>query len=287
MLDRQPPDPARHERGRCTSARQLGEWQAGFAAALLDPERPIPSGLVGPDGRPSTRRFNVYRNNVVVGLTATLKDAFPAIARLVDDAFFAAMARTYVAVEPPISPIMLDYGAGFPDFLGRFEPAGGLPYLRDVARIERAWLEAYHAAEAQPLDPRIFTEVAADDLPNVRLAPHPSLRLVRSRFPALTIWQMSIEGGVPLPVDLGAGGEDVLILRAGAEVELRSLPPGGAGFVQALADGLSVLMATKAAMAADPRFDLSVNLSGLMGMGAFLCFDVQPALAPLTIAGRA
>jgi hypothetical protein len=48
------------------------------------------------------------------------------------------MARSYVALAPPSSPIMLDYGAGFPDFIGAFEPAKCLPYLQDVARIERA-----------------------------------------------------------------------------------------------------------------------------------------------------
>jgi hypothetical protein len=33
----------------------LSERQAEFAAALLDPRRSTPPGLVGPDGRPSTR----------------------------------------------------------------------------------------------------------------------------------------------------------------------------------------------------------------------------------------
>ena len=75
--------------------------QHDFAAALLDPAQPLPEGLVGPDGRPSLKRFNVYRNNVVAGLTATLKDAFPAVARIVGEEFFLAMGRIYVALDPP------------------------------------------------------------------------------------------------------------------------------------------------------------------------------------------
>ena len=118
---------------------QLAERQRGFAAAILDPARPMPDGLVGPDGEPGPKRFAVYRNNVVVGLTETLKDAFPAVHRIVGADFFRAMARAYVMVEPPRSPILLDYGAGFPDFIRQFEPAAVLPYLADVARIERAW----------------------------------------------------------------------------------------------------------------------------------------------------
>src|SRR5262249_52135129 len=165
----------------------------------------------------------VYRNNVVVGLTETLKDAFPAVHRIVGADFFRAMARAYVMVEPPHSPIMLDYGAGFPDFIRQFDPAAALPYLADVARIERAWTEAYHGPEALPIDPMAFAGIGPNQLPAIRLVPHPSLRVVRSQFPALTIWQMNVADGVPVPVDLAAGGEDVLVVRPMADVEVRSI----------------------------------------------------------------
>src|SRR5262249_40571469 len=100
--------------------QQLAERQRGFAAALLDHALPMPDGLGGPDGQPDSKRFAVYRNNVVVGLIEALKDAFPALHRIVGDEFFRAMARAYVMVEPPRSPILLDYGAGFSDFIRQF-----------------------------------------------------------------------------------------------------------------------------------------------------------------------
>jgi hypothetical protein len=251
-----------------------GSRQADFAAALLDPSRRVPPGLVGPDGEPSARRFNVYRNNVVAGLTRVLSDAFPATVRIVGDEFFAAMCRVYIASEPPTSPMLFDYGVGFPDFLHSFEPVAGLPYLQDIARIERAWVEAYHAPEACSIGPAAFAQVSCENLSNLRVALHPSLRVVRSIFPALTIWQMNTNSGVMKNVNLAAGGEDVLIVRSVALVELRALPPGGADFVQALRDGGSMLDATKAAMGADCRFDLAVNLSGLMSAGAFTGIEV-------------
>src|SRR5260370_20243834 len=166
--------------------QQLAERQRDFAAALLDAALPMPIGLVAPDGEPSPKRFAVYRNNVVVGLTEALKDAFSVVHRIVGAEFFQAMARAYVVIEPPTSPILLDYGAGFPDFIGEFEPAATLPYLADVARIERAWTEAYHAPEAAPLDPGTFRAIEPDRLPEIRLLLHPSVRVVRSQFPALT-----------------------------------------------------------------------------------------------------
>jgi hypothetical protein len=256
--------------------QQLAERQRGFAAALFDPGLPMPDGLVGPDGEPGPKRFAVYRNNVVVGLTETLKNAFPAVHRIVGADFFRAMARAYVMIDPPRSPILLDYGAGFPDFIRQFEPAAVLPYLADIARIERAWTEAYHAPEASPIDPGVFMVIDPDELPAVRLALHPSLRVVRSQFPALTIWQMNVAGGVPGPVDLAAGGEDVLVLRPSTDVEVRSIPKGTLEFIQALTDGRSVLAAMEAALIANPRFDLSANLSDLMRAGAVVGYSLAP-----------
>ncbi len=76
--------------GRAADGSERGRdaRQADFAAALLDLERPIPAGLIGPDGRPSTRRFNVYRNNVVASLTRVLGAAFPVTVRIVGEEFF-------------------------------------------------------------------------------------------------------------------------------------------------------------------------------------------------------
>lgn len=250
--------------------QRLAERQRDFAAALVNPELPAPAGLVGPNGKPSPKRFAVYRNNVVAGLTETLKDAFPAVRRIVGADFFQAMARAYVVTEPPRTPVLLDYGAGFPDFIRQFEPAATLLYLADVATIERAWTEAYHSPEAAPLDPRAFMAVAPGQLPGIRLLLHPSVRVVRSQFPALTIWQMNVGNGVPAPVDLAGGGEDVLVVRPAAEVEVRSVPGGSLEFIRGLADGMSVLSALKVAISVDPGFELSANLSGLMRAGALV-----------------
>jgi hypothetical protein len=248
----------------------LPERQRDFAAALLDPGRPPPEGLVGPDGEASARRFAVYRNNVVTGLIEALGAAFPAVRRIVGDEFFRAMARAYVVADPPRSPIVLAYGAGFADYIGAFEPAAPLPYLRDVARIERAWTESYHAPEASPLDPSALGSIEPDRLPEARLMLHPSARVVQSRFPALTIWRMNVDDGVPAPVDLEQGGEDALVARPEAEVEVRRLPGGGAEFISALLRGLPLGAAAEAAIAADGGFNLTDNLTGLIQAGVLV-----------------
>ncbi|MBS0536405.1 MAG: putative DNA-binding domain-containing protein [Proteobacteria bacterium] len=242
----------------------------GFADALLDAGRPMPYGLIDPEGQPDPRRFAVYRNNVMVGLIDALRANYPAVDRIVGEEFFSAMARDYVVLRPPASPVLLDYGDRFADFIATFEPAQSLPYLADVARIERAWTEAYHAREARPLMAVQFAQVRAGDAANTTLKVHPSLRLVRSRYPVLTVWRMN-SGAEPLaPVDFEAGGEDTLVLRPDADVEVRAVPPGGSAILNALMEGKTLTEAAQSALYENAQFDLAGNLAVLIEAGAFI-----------------
>jgi hypothetical protein len=251
---------------------RLAERQQTFAAALLDPLQPLPEGLVGPDGEASARRFRVYRNNVYVGLIEALRAGFPCVAKLVGDEFFAAMASVFVAIQPPASPILLHYGAEFADFIESFAPAASLPYLADVARIERAATEVYHTRDEIPLAPAALAAIPHEQSPSLRLRLHPSVRLLRSRFPAFTIWRMNSAGGTPEPVDLSVS-ENTLVLRPDAEVDVRRVRPGSHDFVTALGRGLTLAEATANALATDTEFDLAENLRELIQIGAVAGFD--------------
>jgi hypothetical protein len=259
---------------------RLAEQQTRFAAALLDPALPLPIGIVGPDKEPSLRRFSVYRNNVVVGLTSLLQDTFPAVQRLVGAEFFLAMAGAYVRQDPPRSPILLAYGGGFAAFIEKFEPAAGLPYLADIARLEWAWMQAYHARDAFGLVAEAFGDIPDKELPFLRLRLHPALHVIRSSMPVLTIWRMNVADGVPGPVELENNSEDVLIVRPMAAVEVRSIPPGGAEFLASLAEGRTVADAAECASACDRRFDLAANIAGLIDAAAFVGFDVNDDAMP-------
>lgn len=250
------------------------DLQKSFAKALFDPTCPAPTGMIAANGSSAETRFNVYRNNVAIGLRNALRESFPVVCRLVGDDFFTAMALEYARAEPPRSPVMLWYGSTFPDFIERFAPAAALPYLADVARIERAWLEAYHAADAEGMERLAFQGTAPALLPLATLKIHPALRIVRSRHAALSIWGHHLVEAAPTALELPAGGEDVWIFRREAEVEIRAIPPGGACFIQALQLGLPILTAFEDALEEDAQFDLAAHLSALLESGAVTGFEM-------------
>ncbi len=144
------------------------------------------------------RRFAVYRNNVHHSLSRALAAHFPVIEALVGTEFFYAMAGVFIAKAPPESPVLQDWGAAFPGFLDRFPPIAHLPWLGDVARLERTRGRAVHAADAPPALPDLL---AAPDPEALRIRLHPSVTIYRSDHPAVSIWQAHQPGGVrgPLP----------------------------------------------------------------------------------------
>ncbi|MDP3526073.1 MAG: DNA-binding domain-containing protein [Hoeflea sp.] len=251
-----PSDPAR------------GARQADFVAALLDPDLPVPEGVVGPGGKLALKRFAVYRNNVTIGLVDALADIFPAVQRLVGKDFFRTMARLYLAQERPASPVLSEYGGGFAGFLDSFEPLARFPYLSDVARLERAWLDAFHAADAGPLSPVALGAIPPEHLGDVTFTVHPATYVLKSRFAAVSIFSASRQDQ-PLDGIRPLDAEDALITRPDFEVQIRSLPPGAADFFQALIDGDTLAGAASLALEHHPGFDLPSAISALLESGVF------------------
>jgi hypothetical protein len=243
---------------------------ASFANALLDPGGPVPGGIIAALEPDIKTRFDVYRNNVFASLIDALRDSFPVIEKLLGKTYFRALAREFIITSPPESPVLLEYGAGFAGFIETFPPLQDMVWLADIARLEMAWLDAYHAADAKPLGTESFAKITPGKIPRIRLALHPSAQLVRSIWPILTIWKTNQDGAKPCEVDLDQGAEDVLALRPQGEVELHGLAPGSGAFIEALMQNEPLESAHQAAIAQSDNFDLAANLAHFISSGTFI-----------------
>lgn len=243
-------------------------YAAAFAPALLNPISQVPGIVTGPRGKSAVKCYNVYRNNVTVSLIDALASIYPAVQRLTGSDFFRAMARFHVRESPPTSPLLFDYGRDFPAFVARYEHARSLPWLADVARLERAWLDAYHANDAPPLSSTALTTAAPDSLAGLVFVAHPATRLVRSQFAAVTIFAANRESTSSERIDASTP-EDALITRPEFDVVVQRLPPGGAVFLDGLMSGRTLAEAAAAALEDSQNFDLATNIAGLIEAGAF------------------
>jgi Putative DNA-binding domain len=255
---------------------QHASYAAAFAPALLDPTHEVPSVVTGPNGKAAAKRYNVYRNNVTVSLIDALAAVYPAVQRITGVEFFRAMARFHVRATPPTSPLLFDYGRDFPAFIETYEYARAMPWLADVARIERAWLDAYHAADAAPLSADALALVPPERLADVAFTAHPATRIVRSRFSAVTIFAAN-RGEVALSQIDAAAPEDALITRPEMDVIVRHLPEGGAMFLTSLMSGWSLGDAAASALQSSPAFDIAANIAGMIEAGAFIAINFGEA----------
>ena len=234
-----------------------------FAAAVVNPEPGVPAGITSWTSPRPLRRFAVYRNNVRAALAEALAVRYPVVRRLVGEAFFRAMAREFVVANLPASPVLIHYGGPFPAFIARYPGADGVPYLADVARLESAYWQAYHAADAVPLSVEAFAAIDGERLAGARFILIPSASILRSRYPFVSIWRTNTEDEDVRPVDLGEW-EDALVARPDLVVDVRHLPPGAATFLRALQAGETLATAMTQASAETVAFDLTANLKGLI-----------------------
>jgi hypothetical protein len=247
--------------------------QSTFAKALIDPEAPRPAGLVDGAGREAGRRFDVYRNNVIVSLMEALEAAFPVTRKLVGHSNFKAIARRFVQAHPPSSPLMMFYGAQMPAFLRGYEPAKNIGYLPDVARMEIALRDSYHAADAVPIDPTRLGQICPEDLMSTTFSFAPAVKLLQSSWPIHAIWLFNQDDNAPKP-EMAA--QDVLIVRPELDPRPVLLPPGAAAFTRALMRGDTLGEALTEATKQSPNFDLTQHLTLLISTGAILDIGETP-----------
>ena len=245
----------------------LADLQDGFSAAIRRTDPVLPDGISGRNGAGVKRRFNVYRNNHIAGLAAALEMTFPVVRQLVGDVFFRAAATDYVHNSPPRTPVLLLYGEGFGDFLDELPAAGRFPYLGDMARLEWARIFALHAGDAVPARVQILSRIPETELSDTRLILHPSVRILESRWPVLSIWQDCLSDDGPGKPDMGRP-ERLLVVRPESEVMTHRLDDGGYTLLRSLARGFPLGTAAERVVSRVPDLDLSAQLVLLFEYGA-------------------
>lgn len=222
----------------------------GFADALARRGTPV-AGLTDGHGRAAPDRFRVWRNNVIHSLSGALGATFPATRRLMGEDDFRGAAIAYAEAVKPASPILSRYGESFADFLMR--PGHLDPSVGECARIEFARVQAFHAADAPPLDGARLA-LAPEALAALVFAPHPAAHLVPTPHGGTGAWQAGTASA-----DAAA-----LVTRPDMSVLVTPLSAPAAAFAAALMAGRPLGEA-----AGEDGLDLAAALAALLAAGAF------------------
>lgn len=213
--------------------------------------------------------FKVYRNTVLKASVDALAANYPTIVRLVGENWFRSAALIHACAAPPESPCLIEYGRGFADFLLAFGPAAELPYLSDVARLDRCWTECHIAADEAPLEAAMLATLSEADLLQGSLQPRASVRWRWcAGHPAYAIWQANREQR-DLPDGLDWNGDGALLSRIDGEIVWQAASIGMCAFLDACAAGDDLQTATTKAVGAEPDVDVARLLGTLISAEAF------------------
>ncbi len=246
----------------------LPELQQRFVAGLLGDQPDALDAWVVSDRLSAAERLGIYRNNIYVGLVGALRDCFPVVCQLVGEDCFQQAARGYIRAHPSRCGYLQRFGAEFPAWLADLESMRALAYLVDVARLEWARQEVYHATDAVPFDQAALADVAPADYGRLCFRIAPAVRWVQSRWPVHRVWELHQRPDQgDWTVALDAGGQQVLVVRQGLRLHQQALELPALQLLELLAEGVPLGDAVDQLLTADAVFDLQACLQDFIAMG--------------------
>jgi len=211
-------------------------------------------------------RLAIHRRHTRRSLSDAIAARFPAVQRLVGEEFFAFVAAQFIAASPPTDARVVRYGDEFPTFLESRSEASSFPWLADVARIEVAMHRASIAPVQVTTGIEALGEVPPDRLADAQVVWNDAAFLLRSDWPAASLWRLGLSETAPTRVDVASlPASRLLVSVIGGEAQAFDLPQADEVFLAAMQRGATLGVAADSAMSASAEFDLTQAIGILFG----------------------
>lgn len=186
---------------------RLDALQESMIAAIDKGPDFIPHAAFAGGFEAARRGLSVHANTISHARLVALEETFPRTRALIGEEAFNRQTRAYVETRQAVRCPLDRIGHQFPQFLAG---SHGFDRASALAAFEWAWLESYHAADAEALDLSHFADATEETLLSAVVRLHPAALLVTARAaPMLTE-----------EIPALAGAEAILVTRPGAEVLL-------------------------------------------------------------------
>jgi hypothetical protein len=224
-----------------TPAAGLHDVQRQMAALIVNGIESQSSDVdalvaVPPHGH-AVERLRVHASGYPARISEALQESFPAVAHVLGEGAFHALAHRYIAGVALKSYNLNDAGEALPRFLEADQLTRDLPFLPDLARLEWQVARAFHAHQQPPFDATAAADWTLDDWARVTMRFQVSVALVESDWPIRTIWECRETPIEEIDLDLRNGADRVLVYRSHDTVVCESLDDAEAQALGALFAG--------------------------------------------------
>lgn len=254
----------------------LADLQAQFLALLFDPAATNGIELIRRDAIPAQRRLDIYRNTLRGNFHDVLALEFPVIQQLSGADYFRQLAEQFQRTHPSNCGNLHHVGEPFAAWLTQQLSDTDFRWFGDVARLEWSVQQCEVAPDAlRNTDFSALANLSPSQQQNLRWVLHPASRVLRSRWPVLSIWnahQHPARSDAPRLEDIDLNlAENMLVLRQDTgHVMLHALGAGEAMLLQSLAQGATLGAAVDAAQHEETEFDATAALQHAARLG-LLC----------------
>lgn len=232
---------------------ELIAFQRDFAAALT---------------RPAQGPMAVYRNTIFHGAVEALRANYPVVEQILGTEMFDHVAVDFASTCPPQTPVLAHYGAEFADWLVHQKWIDDLPYLPDVARVERLHVDCLLAPDEESLSREQIKRIGSVRNGTLRL--HPAMRYAWLCTPAMTIW-LAHQGTVPAKIAPEWKSEGALFARPTPFViHAPRIGPAAHRMLSGIRLGETVSACMLAADRLYPHEDCTAVFASLVNLGAFV-----------------
>jgi len=167
-----------------TARDSVAEIAARDAVARAE----VDAMIVG-DALSAVERLDVYASMYFVRLHDVLRDEYARTVTVVGGEAFHGLVTDYLQVCPPRDLSLREAGARLPDFLAGHALGHALPWLAELARLERARLEVFDGPDAAPLSITTLSQLPPERFAGLRLALVPAHRVQAGRFAIAETWR--------------------------------------------------------------------------------------------------
>lgn len=218
-------------------------------------------------------RWQIYQNGYFLRIHDALSQEFSAVQRVLGDEAFAALTTRYLAVHPPRHFDLAQVGERLPLFLQHDRLAVDLPFLPDLAQLERNVAESFVAADLPELDWSSAYSLGAQRLAQLALKLHPATRVIQSDWPLLDLWLTREERDDAIDIDLALKPRTFVVHRQEEKIYCKELLPIESELIGLLAEHPRSLSRAADLMGASTDADrvreLVVIVRRLVGLGLF------------------
>jgi hypothetical protein len=154
----------------------------GLGAEHTLPEGGLAALVDGDERLSAAARVDVYADMYFYRLLEVLKEDYPATLAVLGEANFHNLITAYLIRHRPSEPSVRGAGKVLPDFLREHQLSAEVPFVADLAKLERAITDIFCAAEASLLEASAMNALQPEQWGAVKMRRIPASAILRAEW---------------------------------------------------------------------------------------------------------